>query len=129
MGASLVYLNEPNKDIEHEKGSNEYLAFAAGSMQGWRLNMVSHFPSCLPEENPSFGIPLSNFEILNFRRMLISQTQSILVTRKKLFSAFSTGMEAERWQCIQTSIMKKFWARITILSARKTKRNGSGNPF
>ena len=41
MGASLVYLNEPNKDIEHEKGSNEYLAFAAGSMQGWRLNMVS----------------------------------------------------------------------------------------
>jgi len=43
MGASLVYLNEPNKDIEHEKGSNDYLAFAAGSMQGWRLNMVSHF--------------------------------------------------------------------------------------
>ena len=41
MGASLVYLNEPNKDIEHEKGNNEYLAFAAGSMQGWRLNMVS----------------------------------------------------------------------------------------
>jgi hypothetical protein len=41
MGASLVYLNEPNKDIEHEKGGNEYLAFAAGSMQGWRLNMVS----------------------------------------------------------------------------------------
>ena len=43
MGASLVYLNEPNKDIEHEKGSNDYLAFAAGSMLGWRLNMVSHF--------------------------------------------------------------------------------------
>lgn len=41
MGASLVYLNEPNKDIEHEKGSNDYLAFAAGNMQGWRLNMVS----------------------------------------------------------------------------------------
>jgi len=36
-----VYLNEPNKDIEHDKGNNEYLAFAAGSMQGWRLNMVS----------------------------------------------------------------------------------------
>ncbi len=50
MGASLVYLNEPNKEIEHEKGGNEYLAFAAGSMQGWRLNMVSDYPlfhSCL----------------------------------------------------------------------------------
>ena len=41
MGASLVYLNEPNTDIEHEVGENEYLKFAAGSMQGWRLNMVS----------------------------------------------------------------------------------------
>ena len=41
MGASLVYLNEPNKEIEHEKGSNDYLSYAAGSMQGWRLNMVS----------------------------------------------------------------------------------------
>ena len=43
MGASLVYLNEPNKEIEHDQGSNEYLAFAAGSMQGWRLNMVCTF--------------------------------------------------------------------------------------
>lgn len=43
MGASLVYLNEPNKDIEHEKGSNDYLAFACGNMQGWRLNMVSPY--------------------------------------------------------------------------------------
>ena len=42
MGASLVYLNEPNTEIEHETGSNEYLKFAAGSMQGWRLNMVRH---------------------------------------------------------------------------------------
>lgn len=40
MGASLVYLNEPNKEIEHEKGHNEYLSFACGNMQGWRLNMV-----------------------------------------------------------------------------------------
>lgn len=39
MGASLVYLNEPNTEIEHEVGSNEYLKYAAGSMQGWRLNM------------------------------------------------------------------------------------------
>lgn len=41
MGASLVYLNEPNTEIEHEVGGNDYLKFAAGSMQGWRLNMVS----------------------------------------------------------------------------------------
>ena len=41
MGASLVYLNEPNTEIEHEVGQNDYLKFAAGSMQGWRLNMVS----------------------------------------------------------------------------------------
>ena len=40
MGASLVYLNEPNTEIEHEVGENDYLKFAAGSMQGWRLNMV-----------------------------------------------------------------------------------------
>jgi len=32
MGASLVYLNEPNKDIESEKGENHYLTYAAGSM-------------------------------------------------------------------------------------------------
>jgi hypothetical protein len=41
MGASLVYLTEPNKDIEYETGSNDYLNFAVGNMQGWRLNMVS----------------------------------------------------------------------------------------
>lgn len=40
MGASLVYLNEPNKDVESEKGNNQFLSYAAGSMQGWRLNMV-----------------------------------------------------------------------------------------
>ena len=41
MGASLVYLKEPNKEIEFEDGSNEFLKYAAGNMQGWRLNMVS----------------------------------------------------------------------------------------
>lgn len=45
MGASLVYLNEPNTEIEHEMGHNDYLKFAAGSMQGWRLNMVRHAKS------------------------------------------------------------------------------------
>ena len=41
MGASLVYLKEANKDIEQEEGHNDILKFATGSMQGWRLNMVS----------------------------------------------------------------------------------------
>ena len=40
MGASLVYLNEPNTDIDQEDGKNSYLEYATGSMQGWRLNMV-----------------------------------------------------------------------------------------
>jgi hypothetical protein len=39
MGASLVYLDKPNKDIEFEEGGNSQLEFVAGSMQGWRLNM------------------------------------------------------------------------------------------
>lgn len=45
MGASLAYLKEPIKDIEFETGSDKDLQFAAGSMQGWRLNMVSFCPS------------------------------------------------------------------------------------
>ena len=36
----MVYLNEPNKEIEHEEGNNDYLAYSVGQMQGWRLNMV-----------------------------------------------------------------------------------------
>jgi len=43
MGASLVYLNEPNTEVEHDEGNNDYCKFAAASMQGWRLNMVSSF--------------------------------------------------------------------------------------
>jgi hypothetical protein len=41
MGASLVYLEKPNKEIIFDKGENENLRFVAGSMQGWRINMVS----------------------------------------------------------------------------------------
>ena len=40
MGASLVYLDKPNKDIVFDEGENEKMKFAAGSMQGWRINMV-----------------------------------------------------------------------------------------
>ena len=43
MGASLAYLKEPIKDIEQETGENKLYEFATGSMQGWRLNMVSTF--------------------------------------------------------------------------------------
>jgi hypothetical protein len=42
MGAQLVYLNDPNKEIEHEEGGNDYLSYSVGQMQGWRLNMVSN---------------------------------------------------------------------------------------
>jgi len=41
MGASLVYLDEPNKNIEWAEGEDAKAAFACGEMQGWRLNMVS----------------------------------------------------------------------------------------
>ena len=45
MGASLVYLDKPNKDIAHEEGSNDKLTYVASEMQGWRINMVSYLPS------------------------------------------------------------------------------------
>jgi hypothetical protein len=41
MGASLVYLEKPNKEIEFDVGENAQFKFAAGGMQGWRINMVS----------------------------------------------------------------------------------------
>ena len=37
----MVYLEKPNTEIAFESGENEKLKFAAGEMQGWRLNMVS----------------------------------------------------------------------------------------
>ena len=42
MGASLVYLDEPNKEIEWDSGEDSRVTFACGEMQGWRLNMVSY---------------------------------------------------------------------------------------
>ena len=41
MGASLVYLESPNKNVEFEIGENDKVEFVAASMQGWRINMVS----------------------------------------------------------------------------------------
>lgn len=40
MGASLVYLEKPNKEITYEEGQNESMKYIAASMQGWRINMV-----------------------------------------------------------------------------------------
>ncbi len=42
----MAYLKEPKKEIEQETGSNGHLHYATGSMQGWRLNMVSHGILC-----------------------------------------------------------------------------------
>ena len=36
-----MYLEKPNKDIDFELGENANFKFAAGGMQGWRINMVS----------------------------------------------------------------------------------------
>ena len=41
MGASLVYLESPNKNIDFEEGGNDKIKYVAASMQGWRINMVS----------------------------------------------------------------------------------------
>lgn len=47
MGASLVYLESPNKDIVFEEAENTHLKYGAASMQGWRINMVSLlYPIC-----------------------------------------------------------------------------------
>lgn len=45
MGASLVYLEKPNKDIQFDSGENQNIKFVAGSMQGWRINMVRKYSS------------------------------------------------------------------------------------
>ena len=39
----MVYLENPKTDIEWEEGENpdHKIRFAAGEMQGWRLNMVT----------------------------------------------------------------------------------------
>ena len=44
MGASLVYLEKPNKEIKWDKGENANVKFVAAGMQGWRINMVRHIP-------------------------------------------------------------------------------------
>jgi hypothetical protein len=51
MGASLVYLENPNKDIIYEEAEDSHIKYGAASMQGWRINMVSpFFHSSLPSQ-------------------------------------------------------------------------------
>ncbi len=43
----MVYLEKPKTDIEWAEGSNaaNKIQYTAGEMQGWRLNMVSEYPT------------------------------------------------------------------------------------
>lgn len=50
MGASLVYLEEPDKTKHTEEGKSDLLSYAACSMQGWRLNQVSFLFSFAQED-------------------------------------------------------------------------------
>ena len=64
MGASLVYLEKPNKEIELQEGENDYIQFSAASMQGWRLNMVLIiFPNFLFTNISYFEITYSDRRI------------------------------------------------------------------
>lgn len=58
MGQSLVYMEQPNKEIEWDSGENAKCKFAAGGMQGWRINMEdAHIASLKFEENGNlFGV-------------------------------------------------------------------------
>lgn len=58
MGQSLVYMEQPNKEIEFESDTNDKCKVAAGGMQGWRINMEdSHILNLKFEENGNlFGV-------------------------------------------------------------------------
>jgi serine/threonine protein phosphatase PrpC len=57
MGASLVYLDKPNKEIEYDEGEDDKMIFAAGSMQGWRLNMEdSHIANLQFEKSKNHSL-------------------------------------------------------------------------
>ena len=66
MGASLVYLEKPNKEIEFDLGENSNFKFAAGGMQGWRINMVSCCASKRAEKGNLFCFFALNASTLYF---------------------------------------------------------------
>lgn len=111
MGASLVYLNKPNKEIEHETGSNDYLAFAAGSMQGWRLNMVSATPSIqgVMEMEQSVFDSGTNILCSNYRKMRILLLLSFWDQTQSPCLVYLTGMVEEKSQCFAEKNTKIYY--------------------
>ena len=53
MGASLVYLDKPNMELESFEGKGKNFNFAVGAMQGWRINMEDQHIT-----NPFYDGPL-----------------------------------------------------------------------
>lgn len=89
MGASMVYLQEPNTDIQFQAGESKKhkTRFVAAEMQGWRLNMVSC--AILPPYH------------FNFRKTRTSRTWSSRTTRPS--SRSSTATVARKWLVTQRS--------------------------
>jgi hypothetical protein len=83
MGASMVYLEKPNTNIEFQDGASTELKlrYSAGEMQGWRLNMV--------------GTPL----LKNFRKTRTFQIWSSDTI--KVYSQCSTVMVDVRSRTLQ----------------------------
>ena len=73
MGASLVYLDEPNKEIEWDSGEDSRVTFACGEMQGWRLNMVSYWihPAYSTNEKESLMCEKMNESTYSCERKLV----------------------------------------------------------
>ena len=98
MGASLVYLEKPNKEIKFDLGENQDIKFVAAGMQGWRINMVSHIncSSCfgMHEDMNPIRIFTSKWLHSNYRKIHTSLSWSLL--RTKLSSECLTAMAAER---------------------------------
>ncbi len=87
MGASLVYLEKPIKDIDFDEGENDKITFAAGSMQGWRINMVNFATLLL-------------FSQLSNRRIRIFQICTSPLGLPSAFSVCLMGTGARKWQCM-----------------------------
>jgi len=58
MGASLVYLETPNKEKHSKEGKDDKFTFGASEMQGWRLNMEDAIITNLDfeEDTALFGV-------------------------------------------------------------------------
>lgn len=92
MGASLVYLEKPNKDIQFDEGENDNLKFVAAGMQGWRINMVSA-PALVKRPHSKWLINCVS------RRTLI--LRSLSSTPRSRYLVSSTAMEAGKLRTTQ----------------------------